>query len=384
MNNLYEKYRSLQLDYTKSQLLLDFNALDANINYVNQHAANKLVRIATKSIRSVPVLKYIAGKLKNFYGYMTYSTEEALWLRSLGFENLLVGYPKWDANSLTELSKNSKHIILMIDSVEQLKILSTYASIQNPFKLCLDIDLSLDLPLLRFGVFRSPIQDCNQLSSILNFLKDHPALELMSVMGYEAQIAGVGDKNQWLIQLLKKLSIKKLRQRRMDIFNFLIKNKIPLKIVNGGGSGSLKSTTHESIVTEITIGSAFFAPTLFDEYEDVQFTPALFYSLPIIRQPKSDIYTCFGGGYIASGSIGPNKVPRPFLPQGANLLKHEGAGEVQTPVKLNQKLELNDPIFFRYAKAGELCERFNHITPFRNSKIDDALLTYRGEGKVFL
>jgi D-serine deaminase-like pyridoxal phosphate-dependent protein len=128
-------------------------------------------------------------------------------------------------------------------------------------------------------------------------------------------------------------------------------------------------------VTEITIGSAFYAPTLFDEYEDVQFSPALFYSLPIIRKPKPDIYTCFGGGYIASGSIGPNKVPRPFLPNGATLLKHEGAGEVQTPVKLNQELKLNDPIFFRYAKAGELCERFTQLTTFRNSSIEQKLST---------
>jgi D-serine deaminase-like pyridoxal phosphate-dependent protein len=152
---------------------------------------------------------------------MTYSTEEALWLRSLGFENLLVGYPKWDTNSLGELSKNSKHIILMVDSVEQLEILAKYATSENPFKLCLDVDLSLDLPLLRFGVFRSPIQKIEDLEKIIIFLKNSPHLVLMSIMGYEAQIAGVGDKNQWLIQLLKKISIPKLRARRLAVLNYL-------------------------------------------------------------------------------------------------------------------------------------------------------------------
>lgn len=384
MNNLYQEYRSLNLDFLHSHLLLDLDALDSNINYINQYAANKLVRVATKSIRSVAVLKYIASRLKNFYGYMTYSTEEALWLRSLGFENLLVGYPKWDNASLLELSKNSQHIILMVDSLEQLKFLSSYATLNNPFKLCLDIDLSLDLPFLRFGVFRSPLQQVDQLDEIVHFLNENPALQLMSFMGYEAQIAGVGDKKQWLIQLLKKISIKKLRSRRINFFNYLKEKNIPLNIVNGGGSGSLKSTTLEPIITEITIGSAFYSPTLFDEYVEVQFKPALFYSLPIIRQPKDNIYTCFGGGYIASGAIGPNKVPVPFLPINSHLLQHEGAGEVQTPIMVKEKLKLYDPIFFRYAKAGELCERFNHITAFRKTQIESKYETYRGEGKVFI
>ena len=64
--------------------------------------------------------------------------------------------------------------------------------------------------------------------------------------------------------------------------------------------------------------------------------------------PEKNIYTCSGGGYVASGAIEPLKLPMPYLPEGASLLKSEGAGEVQTPVlyRGQEKLEIGDPIFF--------------------------------------
>jgi D-serine deaminase-like pyridoxal phosphate-dependent protein len=384
MNNYYEHLCQLNIDYDKSQLLLNLDALDKNIEYINNNSKQKKIRLATKSLRSIEVMQYLEKKIHNFFGWMTYSTEEALWLRQKGFTNLLVGYPKWDKISLKELSHNSEHITLMIDNVSQLRHLSEYAKTQMPFRLCLDIDLSLDLPFLRFGVYRSPIQSIHQLQDIVQYLKSHSEFVLVGLMGYEAQIAGVGDKHHPIIQFLKKLSLPQLRKRRKELLAFLKQKGFAIEIINGGGSGSLKSTREEEIVTEITIGSALYAPALFDHYNDVQFTPSLFYSLPIIRKPTEHIYTCFGGGYIASGSIGKERAPVPYLPMGLKLLSHEGAGEVQTPVFSKTALPLDKPIFFRYAKAGELCERFNEIIAFRDQKIIKRFLTYRGEGKVFI
>lgn len=384
MTQIYENYRTLPIDFSKSHLLLDMDALDSNINYVNKLCTKKLVRIATKSLRSIPVMNYVLSKLQRPYGLMAYTTEEALWLRSKGFKNILVGYPKWDKESIKSLSQNSSNIILMVDCVEHLTYLAQHASTNQPFSICLDIDLSLDLPGLRFGVFRSPIQTLEKLKRFIETLKELPQLKLIGLMGYEAQVAGIADKHSFLIQFLKFLSISSLRKRRLELASFLNDSGISLQLINGGGSGSMTSTTQEDIVTEITIGSAFYAPTLFDNYKDVTFTPSLFYSLPIIRQPAPNIYTCFGGGYNASGSIELSKAPLPYLPQGITLLKHEGAGEVQTPFKTDYPLNIFDPVFFRYAKAGEVCERFNEIDAFRGKNIENTFLTYRGEGKVFI
>jgi D-serine deaminase-like pyridoxal phosphate-dependent protein len=384
MSNYYDTLCNLNLDFSISHLLLNLDALDNNIKYINTYSHGKKIRIATKSVRSVEMLKYIAAKIDNFYGWMTYSTEEALWLRSLGFTNLLVGYPKWDKNSLSELAQNPEHITLMIDSISQLQQIHSLVKTNTKISICIDCDLSLDLPFLRFGVYRSPIQKIDDLKDIVHFLNQHKNFYLKGIMGYEAQIAGVGDKSHPLIKILKAISIPHLRKRRQELYDYLIQQGFSLELVNGGGSGSLKSTTQEKIVTEVTIGSAFYAPTLFDHYEDVSFTPSLFYSLPIIRRPSKEIYTCFGGGYIASGSLGKEKMPMPYLPEGLKLLSHEGAGEVQTPVFSSQELDMQKPVFFRYAKAGELCERFNDIQSFRGKSLDAVYKTYRGNGKVFI
>ena len=58
---------------------------------------------------------------------------------------------------------------------------------------------------------------------------------------------------------------------------------------------------------------------------------------------------------------------------------------MQTPVYFErEQLEIGDPIIFRHAKAGEICERFNEIICFRDGEIVNRYQTYRGEGVSFL
>jgi len=130
----------------------------------------------------------------------------------------------------------------------------------------------------------------------------------------------------------------------------------------------------------------FFSSALFDNYTVFKHLPSAGYAIEIVRMPKSGIYTCHGGGYVASGVISTDKQPVPYLPSGAKLTKNEGAGEVQTPIEYSgtETLSYGDPIFMRHSKAGELCERFNHLLLVSEGKIIDEVNTYRGEGKCFL
>lgn len=159
-----------------------------------------------------------------------------------------------------------------------------------------------------------------------------------------------------------------------------------LRFVNGGGTGSMESTCAEDRVTEVTVGSGFYHSHLFDHYSNFKGKPAAGFAVGISRKPKRKMYTCLGGGYIASGSSDKDKAPEPYLPKGCELVEQEGAGEVQTPITYSGKeqLELGDPIFFRHSKAGELCERFNELLLIRNGKVHSRIPTYRGEGKSFL
>ena len=95
-----------------------------------------------------------------------------------------------------------------------------------------------------------------------------------------------------------------------------------------------RARTREAALTEVTAGSGFLDSHLFDHYADVPLQPAAFFALQVVRRPTASIVTCMGGGYIASGASGSDRLPIPALPEGSALLPLEGAGEVQTPVQL--------------------------------------------------
>lgn len=148
----------------------------------------------------------------------------------------------------------------------------------------------------------------------------------------------------------------------------------------------MRTTGQERGVTEITVGSGFFAPGLFDLYREFRYLPAAGYAIEIVRRPAPGIFTCLGGGYIASGATSAEKAPVVHLPAGARLDHNEGAGEVQTPIHYAgpSELSLGDPVFLRHSKAGELCERFNHLLLVSNGAVVDTVTTYRGDGLCFL
>jgi D-serine deaminase-like pyridoxal phosphate-dependent protein len=157
----------------------------------------------------------------------------------------------------------------------------------------------------------------------------------------------------------------------------------PLRFVNGGGTGSVQGTAVEPAVTEVAAGSGLFAPTLFDAYTSFTPRPAAFFALPVVRRPRRGVSTVLGGGYPASGAPGRDRLPRPAFPPGLKLDRQEGAGEVQTPLH-GASLNIGDRVWFRHAKAGELCERFDVLHLIEGDRVVDVVPTYRGEGKAFL
>lgn len=388
----YRYYQSAFAGVPKPFAFVDLDFLEENAEQICLQSNGKPVRIASKSIRSVAILKHILQLDDCFRGLMCYSAPEALHLCKAGFDDLLLGYPLWEKSWLLALAseiKNGKSITLMLDSVPHVEHLEQIARETGArLPVCLDIDMSSDLLGLHFGVWRSPLRSLEAALSIAKRVASSDHLYIDGVLGYEAQIAGVGDRyprqflKNSLIRLLKQYSIKEVAERRATLVHAIRELGISLRFVNGGGTGSLHLTGKEDAVTEVTAGSGFFSPGLFDYFQDFRFHPAAGFALEIIRKPAAHIYTCAGGGYIASGSAGPDRLPKPYLPAGAKLFPHEGAGEVQTPIRYQgmETLQLGDPIFFRHAKAGELCERFPKLYCVSGGKIIEEVTTYRGDG----
>ncbi len=375
---------------------VEMDALDENILTIAERAKSKNIRLATKSIRCRFILSYILDKLPYSFGLMSFTIEESIWLAEKGFTNILLGYPTLEVDLIKKVVSNPQlnaAICFMVDRLEHVEILNQTASkYQMKANICVDVDMSTHFPGIYFGVYRSSIQTNRDLENLLEKTKDFANITWKGLMGYEAQIAGVGDnfpKNtlmNGIIRFLKRKSLPKIAQRRAECLAVFKNKGIELQFVNGGGTGSIESTLKEKEITEITVGSGFFQSHLFDNYANFTHRPAVFYALRIVRNPKAQIFTALGGGYIASGATDSNKQPQPFWPEGMKLIKNEGAGEVQTPFEYRGKipLKVGDLVFFRHAKAGELCERFNELTLVRNGKIEQIVPTYRGEQKSFL
>ena len=395
----HERYERVFAEVEAPFAFVDLDAMWANADAMLERSAGKSVRVASKSVRCRALMEAILVRDPRFQGLMTYALPETLWLAEQGFEDLLLAYPTADAGALEELALRSAANpdgapIVMVDCLEHLEMIeSVLGTGAPPLRVCIDVDASWWWrgSRVKIGPKRSPIHTVEQAVALAREIEKRPQIELDALMAYEGQISGVGDlpPGQRLrgaaIRFMQKRSAAELAERRGEIVAALAEF-VELEIVNGGGTGSLELTAAEEAVTEVTAGSGFYAPVLFDHYSRFSLTPAAAFALPVTRKPSDWVATALGGGYLASGPGNPGRLPAPWLPEGLRFDEEEGAGEVQTPLlgEPAGSLAVGDRVYLRHAKAGELCERFDTLHLVEGDAIVDQVPTYRGDRKSFL
>ncbi len=395
----HQRYERIFAEIEAPFAFVDLDAMWANADQMLDRAGRKPIRVATKSLRCRALIEEILGRDARFSGLLTYTLAETLWLAELGHEDLLLAYPTADSSALRELALRSaadpeRAPLVMVDCVEHLEAIEAVLGADAPpIRVCIDIDASWWAlgGRIKIGPKRSPVHTVEQAVALAREIERRPQIELDALMAYEGQIAGVGDQppgrrfRARAIRFMQRRSAKELAERRAAIVA-AISEFCELPIVNGGGTGSLETTGAEEAVTEVTAGSGFYAPTLFDHYSRFTLSPAAGYALPIVRKPAPEMATALGGGYLASGPGDAARLPSPWLPEGLELDPEEGAGEVQTPLLGAPAADLGvgDRVYMRHAKAGELCERFDVLHLVEGDRIVDIVPTYRGEGKTFL
>jgi D-serine deaminase-like pyridoxal phosphate-dependent protein len=395
----YERLEAIFTDLQPPFAVVDLDAVWANAADMLRRSRGKPIRIASKSVRSRQVLERLLELDPGFQGVLGFTLPEVIWLWEQGIRDLVVAYPTTDRACLTRLaritSEDPAHApAVMVDCPEHLDLIEEAASsFVAPVRVAMDIDLSW-WPLrglVKIGPKRSPIRTAEQAVALAQEIDRRERVELVGLMAYEGQIAGVGDNvprkaiTNLMIRRMQSASAKDVAERRAEIVTAL-SEVAQLEFVNGGGTGSIELTASEWAVTEIAAGSGFFAPILFDHYRSFTLRPAAMFALPVVRRPAPGVATALGGGYLASGVGAKDRMPVPYLPAGLRLDPYEGAGEVQTPLRGSAAaaLRVGDRVYFRHVKAGELCERFNSLYLVTGTTIRDQVPTYRGEGKSFL
>jgi D-serine deaminase-like pyridoxal phosphate-dependent protein len=399
-NERYETLRDILRGKRLPLACVDLEAFDSNVRYAAGLArgACKTLRLGSKSLRCEPLMRRILDADPVYRGFLTYTVEETKFLADKGHDDFIVAYPTVqpsDLALLAGLARQGKRAALMVDCREHLDALSAAgerAGVTLPA--CLELDLAYrPLPSLHLGLRRSPIRTAGQALELVRQARHLPGVSIDCLMGYEGHIAGTSDAapgktlNNAFLRAVKAASVRELTRRRGAAVRALRAEGVELRVVNGGGSGSLVTTLRDPAVTEATIGSGLYAPGLFHHFAQVHFQPAAFFALQVVRRPAPGMIACQGGGYVASGPTGAEKAPLPAMPVGLRYLPLEGAGEVSTPLILPNdcpRLELGDPVFFQHAKAGELCERFNELYLLQGGEIVGIVPTYRGEGMNFL
>jgi D-serine deaminase-like pyridoxal phosphate-dependent protein len=391
----YEELESIFAGVDAPFALVDLDAMWSNGQEILARAQGTPIRVASKSVRCRALLAQMLER-PGFRGLMTFTLSESLWLHRHGFDDILLAYPTADRAALAELARHESDCapILMVDSVDHLDYIESAAGPSGP-PICVSIELDVGWwPLggrVKVGAKRSPVRTPEEAQALAREIAARPRFELAALMGYEAHIAGLGDHplgkrvQAPLIRLMKRRSAAEIAERRAAVVA-AVREVAPVPIVNGGGTGSVHLTRREPVITEITAGSGFFAPTLFDRYADFELTPAAMFAMPVVRRPSGAVATLLGGGYHASGAAGLDRLPAPYLPRGLRLDPQEGAGEVQTPVlgAAAASLRIGDRVYLRHAKAGELCERFDRLHLVSGGEIVDEVPTYRGEGRCEL
>ncbi len=380
---------------------LDLDAMRANADAMLAQANGLPIRVASKSVRSLPVLRRIFDLSDGFRGILSFTLPEALWLAGEGFDDIVVAYPTADRNAIRALvalaASDPAPPIPMVDDTPHLDLIEgAMGAGQAEVRVCMDVDAGwwpLGGRLARIGPKRSPIHDAERAARLATEIAARPGTRLAGVMSYEGQIAGVGDDVEGqamrsaAVRWMQSHSERDLRERLPRVLE-AVREATPasLEFVNAGGTGSLARTAAAGVATELTAGSGFYAPHLFDNYRSLDLEPAAFFVLPIVRRPSPGTVTALGGGYLASGPADDLRLPKPHLPDGLRLDGQEGAGEVQTPLlgTAARGLRIGDRVYMRHAKAGEMCERFASLYLVEGDTIVDEVPTYRGDGKTFL
>ena len=380
----FDRYARLTADLDAPYAVIDLAAFRRNADDLVRRAAGTPIRIASKSVRCRALIT-AALERPGFHGVMSYALPEALWLAHNGVDDILLGYPTTHRTALRALAEDPEaaaRITLMIDSPDHLAFIKSVTAGGARIQVCLDVDASLRVFGQHLGVRRSPLRTPADVAGLARTVAADDAFELAGVMFYEAQIAGLPDTSP-AVRWVKRRSAAELADRRGAVVD-AVKQYAPLRLVNSGGTGSLEVSSADPVVTEVTAGSGLYGPALFDKYDVFQPEHAVAYALDVVRRPAPRIATLFGGGYVASGPAKKSRLPSPAWPSGLKLLGTEGAGEVQTPVlgSSADALHLGDRVWMRYAKAGEMLERFDVLHAIDGDELTD-LTTYRGEGKNF-
>ena len=246
---------------------------------------------------------------------------------------------------------------------------------------------------MKIGAKRSPIRTPRQAAALAREIDARPrraARRPDGLRGPHRRTSATGRPASGLqgrvIQWMQTRSAREIAERRAAVVA-AVSEIAELEFVNGGGTGSLHRTTARrppspsSPPARASTRPRCSTPTARSACARPRCSRCRSCAS---RRPR--IATVLGGGYLASGpaSRAGSRPPPPRRPA-ARPLRGRGRGADAAARRRRRAIaQVGDRVYFRHAKAGELCERFDTLHLVSGDGIVDEVPTYRGEGRTFL
>src|ERR1700680_1330793 len=139
----YAYYRRALAGQRLPAAFIDLDCLDANLDSLRRRAGALPIRLVTKSIRSVAIIRRLLDADPLMRGLLCYSPAEAAWLAEQGFDDLVVAYPSVEPSEIGAVAQQiraGRSITLMVDNPSQLGRLAGVLAVESARRVHLRLD----------------------------------------------------------------------------------------------------------------------------------------------------------------------------------------------------------------------------------------------------
>ncbi len=266
-------------------LLIDLDRLDHNIEVVRQFLARsgKHLRLVEKSLPAPGLLRYIGeriGTQRLMSFHQPFLNHDA---QAFPESDILLGkpLPVRSAQLFYEQHRGafdpSRQLQWLIDTPERL---GQYLALAQGLGTRLRINIELDV-----GLHRGGVGEAQALAPLLQLIADHPQhLEFSGFMGYDPFVGmdlpgllGTPDELLGKVMAHYQACVDFTRQR----FPALWREGLTL---NTAGSPSYQAHEHETLSSEVSIGTGLLKPSHYDLASLAAHVPAVYIATPVLKR----------------------------------------------------------------------------------------------------
>ncbi len=351
-------------------LLLDISAVERNIQKMAGfcHRASIHLRPHAKIYKATPLFAWMqlrAGAI----GLTVSKLAEAEVLAAGGIQDILIANQVVGQRKVQRLAGLAAYtrMIVAVDSVENAQELSKAAQNRGvEIGILVEVNIGND----RCGV--EPFEATRRLAECIQTL---PGLKFRGLMGYDGHLAFCEDLQQR--DQLSRAAYKTL----VDTRDYVQQAGIPVEIVSGGGSGTYRSASAVSGLTELQAGTYIFSDTTYRDNGLEEFECALTILSTVISRPQRT-----GAEDLAILDVGRKEIaltygfPEMKSPEGTifSMPQEHSRLKLADP---NKPLRVGDTVEIWVRDANCTFNLFDKVYAIRNGVVE-AAVDIPGRGKA--